>query len=80
MVEILEYNRDSLKIEVAVIDDVRYVDEFLYIKNNLKKEFITHIHVINPKAKPEPLYENSKLKEIADYHILSQKVLHQPKS
>lgn len=73
--DILLYSRDTLKLNIAVIDDVRFVDEYEYIKKQFQQEHITHIHVINPKSKPEPTYENDKLKNIADYHIISKKVL-----
>jgi dephospho-CoA kinase len=73
--DILIYNKDTLKLDIAVIDDVRFVDEYEYIKKQFQQEYITHVHIINPHAKPEPLYENEKLRDLADYHIISKKVL-----
>ena len=75
LIDTLKYSKDVLNLEIAVIDDLRYLDEFEFIKRYFEKEHITHIHVINPHAKPEPLYENEKLKELADYHVISKRVL-----
>ena len=75
LVDLLNYNKDTLKLDLAIIDDIRFVDEYEFIKRSFQKEHITHIHVINPHAKPEPLYENAKLKDLADYHIISKRVM-----
>lgn len=75
MIEILKYARDFESHDTVVVDDIRFVDEYEHIKNALKSENIMHIHVVNDKAKPEPHYENAKLRLLADYVIMSQKQL-----
>lgn len=77
--DVLIYNRDALKLDIAVIDDVRFVDEYEYIKKQFSHEHITHFHIINPAARPEPMYENEKLKKLADYHLISKAVMEAPK-
>ncbi len=75
LVELLKYNKEKLNLDIAVIDDIRFVDEYEFIKRYFQQDKITHIHIINPHAKAEPLYENEKLKDLADYHIISRRVL-----
>jgi hypothetical protein len=75
MIEILKYARDFEQHDTIVIDDIRFVDEYEHLKNALRSENILHIHVANQKAKPEPHYENEKLRLLADYIIVSQKQL-----
>ncbi|APJ02467.1 hypothetical protein [Silvanigrella aquatica] len=75
LVDLIVYNRDHLNLDLAIIDDIRYVDEYEFIKRTFQQEHITHFHVINPHAKPEPLYENDQLKDLADYHIISRRVI-----
>ncbi|WP_186648902.1 hypothetical protein [Fluviispira vulneris] len=75
IVELITYSRDSENLDIAIIDDIRLIDEYLYIKSQFQKEHITHFHVINANAKPEPMYQNKELREQADYHILSRMVL-----
>lgn len=75
MIEILKYARDHEQHDTVVIDDLRFVDEYEHIKTSLQSENIMHIHVANNKAKPEPHYENEKLRLLADYVIMSQKQL-----
>ncbi|MFZ9521292.1 MAG: hypothetical protein ACO3A4_12525 [Silvanigrellaceae bacterium] len=72
MVEILEYARDNEKHDTVVLDDIRFVDEYLFIKEKLHKENILHFHVCWDKSKPEPNYENDKLKLLADYLMTRQ--------
>lgn len=72
MVELLIYARDSEKHDTVVIDDLRFVDEYEYIKKVLHSEHIVHFHVCYDKAKPEPHYENERLKEISDYLVTRQ--------
>ncbi|NBW81842.1 hypothetical protein EBR21_08815 [bacterium] len=72
MVEILEYARDHEKHDTVVLDDIRFVDEYEFIKDKLHKENILHFHVCWDKAKPEPNYENEKLKLLADYLVTRQ--------
>ncbi len=79
IVELLKYNRDSLKLDIAVIDDVRFVDEYQYIRKQFEHEHITHFHIINPSAKAEPMYENDELKALADYHLISKPVINSMK-
>ena len=67
--ELIEYSRDHSKLELAVVDDVRFVDECNYLKTLSGLDSVTHLHVINPHSKPEPNYENEKLKESADFKI-----------
>lgn len=73
--EILIYSRDHEKHETVVIDDIRFVDEYQYIKTSLHSENIVHFHVAHEKAKPEPAYENDKLRLLADYIVMRQKQL-----
>lgn len=73
--EILIYARDHEKHETVVLDDIRFVDEYDYIKRALNSENILHFHVSFEKAKPEPLYENEKLRHLADYVVMRQKQL-----
>lgn len=75
MIEILKYARDFEQHDTVVLDDIRFVDEYQHIKTELSSENILHIHVANSKAKPEPHYENEKLRLQADYIIMSQKQL-----
>lgn len=75
IIEILKYARDFEKHDTIVIDDIRFIDEYEHVKGALKSENILHIHVANSKAKPEPHYENDKLRLLADYVIMSQKQL-----
>ena len=79
LVELLKYNKEKLNLDLAVIDDIRFVDEYDFIKRYFQQEHITHFHIINPHAKPEPLYENDKLRDLADYHITSKKYLESQK-
>lgn len=72
LVDILKYNKEKLNLDLAVIDDIRFVDEYEFIKRYFQQDQITHFHIVNPHAKPEPLYENDKLKTLADYHIISK--------
>jgi hypothetical protein len=65
----LTYPKESENLDLAVIDDLRFSDEMNYIKKHFSKEEFIHFHVLNPKALPEPHYENDKLKEYADYLI-----------
>jgi hypothetical protein len=69
LAELIQYSRDKLKLELAVIDDVRFEDECIYLRSMLGMEFVTHFHIVNPKATPEPQYNNEKLKVMADYRI-----------
>lgn len=73
MVDVLTYARDNEKHDTVVIDDLRFVDEYEYIKKALQSEHIVHFHVCHEKAKPEPHYENERLKQIADYLVYRQK-------
>ncbi|KAB8032117.1 hypothetical protein [Fluviispira multicolorata] len=75
IVELIQYGRDTDKLDLAIIDDIRLIDEYLYIKSQFQKEHITHFHVVNHSAKPEPMYQNLELRNQADYHILSRIVL-----
>ncbi len=75
LVEIILYNKEFLDLKIAIIDDLRYLDEFEFIKRYLQNDLITHIHIINPHAKPEPNYENEKLKELSDFQIISKRIL-----
>lgn len=75
MTEILKYARDCESHDTVVVDDIRFVDEYEHIKKSLNSENIMHIHVVNDKSKPEPHYENAKLRLLADYVIMSQKQL-----
>lgn len=75
MVDVLVYARDHEKHDTVVIDDLRFVDEYEHIKKALHSENIVHFHVCYDKAKPEPQYENEKLRQIADYLVTRQKQL-----
>ncbi len=75
MVDVLIYARDHEKHDTVVIDDLRFVDEYEYIKKTLHSEHIVHFHVCYDKAKPEPNYENERLRQIADYLVTRQKQL-----
>lgn len=75
MVDILNYAHDHEKHDTVVIDDLRFLDEYNFIKKSMQSEHIVHFHVCYEKAKPEPLYENEKLKLIADYLVTRQKQL-----
>ncbi|MBM3381175.1 MAG: hypothetical protein FJY29_01910 [Betaproteobacteria bacterium] len=75
LVDILIYARDNEGHQTVVLDDIRFVDEYEYIKNRLHTENIVHFHVAFEKAKPEPLYENEKLRLLADYIVVRQKQL-----
>jgi hypothetical protein len=75
LVDILKYARDNEGHETVVLDDIRFVDEYQYIKKCLHTENIVHFHVACEKAKPEPLYENEKLRLLADYIVMRQKQL-----
>ena len=57
------------------LDDIRFVDEYKYIRESLLSENFLHLHISYDKAKPEPLYENEKLRLLADYIIVGQKQL-----
>ncbi|MEN9529828.1 MAG: hypothetical protein RI932_1701 [Pseudomonadota bacterium] len=75
LADILIYARDKEGHETVVLDDIRFVDEYEYIKKRLHTENIVHFHVSFEKAKPEPLYENEKLRLLADYIVTRQKQL-----
>ncbi|NBO36963.1 hypothetical protein EBU99_00060 [bacterium] len=73
MVDVLQYARDIDKQHTVVLDDIRFVDEYEYIKKSLSAENILHLHASYDRAKPEPLYENEKLRQLADYIVSRQK-------
>jgi hypothetical protein len=52
-------------LQLAVVDDVRFVDECAYLRNLSGMEAI-HFHVVNPKAVSEPQYNNETLKKQCD--------------
>ena len=70
----LVFAKENDKQDIVVIDDLRFVDEMKYIKDRFHDDTSCHFHVVNPYAKPEPNYENEKLKKLADYHIYANKV------
>lgn len=65
----LIYAKENDKLDIAVIDDLRFVDEMVYIKKRFHKDTVCHFHVVNPQAIAEPHYENDLLKNMADYYI-----------
>ena len=69
MLNALDYAKDNEKLELAVIDDLRFVDEMKFIKSHFHNDASCHFHIENPNAIPEPHYENDKLQECADYII-----------
>lgn len=75
LIDVINYNNKNNDIDFIVIDDLRYFDEYEYIKRYFSKAKFTHFHVLNPHAKEEVLYDNEKLKEIADYLMISKRVL-----
>lgn len=75
LIDLLKYNKEKLQLELAIIDDIRFVDEYEFIKRYFQQENITHFHIINPHAKQELLFENDKLKALADYHIIAKRIL-----
>ena len=74
MVDLLEYNKNHNNLDIAIIDDVRFLDELEFIRSKFPKEKLTHFHVRNPDAKPEPMYENDKLAIMADYLMFAQRM------
>lgn len=54
------------------IDDLRKTTEIACLKS-LAGVDVLHFHIINPKAIPEPQFENAKLAEIADYKVTWEK-------
>lgn len=50
------------------IDDIRYTNELQRFREEFGS-FVTHIHIIENSATPEPQYENDKLELMADYSI-----------
>jgi hypothetical protein len=67
IVEVIAYARSSVGLELGIIDDVRFLDEYQFIRSSLADCEIVHFHIVNPKALPEPQYENEQLKKLADY-------------
>lgn len=65
----LQYAKEHYKIDLAIIDDLRFVDEMNYIKSRFSHDKTCHFHVVNPHCTPEPHYENDILKKMADYLI-----------
>ena len=73
LAELLDYSKTKLGLSQAVVDDVRFLDEYHYLKTCAKHDHFTHFHISNPRARPEPFYENEELWKLADYIVLSQK-------
>jgi hypothetical protein len=67
----LVYAKEHDKLDLVIIDDLRFVDEMKYIRSRFSHDTSCHFHVINSNAVPEPNYENERLKKLADYHIVS---------
>ena len=75
LTDVIKYHKTHSNLDFVVIDDIRFVDEYEFIKRFFSDSHITHFHVINPHAKEEIQFENNKLKELADYLIISKRVL-----
>ncbi|MES2615201.1 MAG: hypothetical protein V4591_07295 [Bdellovibrionota bacterium] len=71
----LIYAKENDKLDIVVIDDLRFVDEMRYIKDRFPHDTSCHFHVINPKAVPEPHYENERLRKLADYFVSANRSL-----
>lgn len=71
----LIYAKENDKLDIVVIDDLRFVDEMNYIKARFHEDTTCHFHVVNKHAVPEPNYENERLKKIADYYIYANRQL-----
>lgn len=52
---------------VAYVDDLRKVEELNFLK--MKFNDLLHFHVENPDAKPEPMFDNPVLRNLADYVV-----------
>jgi adenylate kinase family enzyme len=75
LIDVIKYNTANNALDFIIIDDIRYFDEYEYIKRYFEKANITHFHVLNPHAKKEVQFDNNKLKECADYVLISKRVL-----
>jgi len=61
--------REECKPRIIAIDDLRKVVERDTFYKRFPSEVLTHIHITQLGAEPEPQYENTELLALADYTI-----------
>lgn len=64
----LRLHSDAM-LENFAIDDIRRTHEVYHIRGRFPNEPILHFHIDYQSAILEPLYENDRLRQIADYVI-----------
>jgi len=69
LIDRLNHGHGIASGSLLAIDDIRKVEELNALKLRTKCSGFLHLHVENPDAKPEPMFDNPVLRNLADYVV-----------